>query len=385
LSGAGMVTQKLQFNGSLFDGHSAQKQPVRVELTPYHITLTIPGRPSINWRYSDIRWTAETVPFQIEHQVNTPKGEILETLVVEDPNFYENCGRIASGNFPCTTTKNSFNWEIFLAGILLILLFFYAAFKIVPPYFVDQLVDKIPVEWEETLGDGVLSAFPVEKNPDPKVMALLTDILRLLKKSKPEETPYNLKIFILPTDKINALALPGANIIVFEGLLKVAESPEELAGVLAHEAQHIFLKHSTRGILRNMASGMLMALVLGDVNTVMESVVSIAGQLDTLGFSRKMETEADIKGVELMLDAKINPQGMLSIFKKLLKEELELEESKKSSSVSKNAKELFSYLSTHPSAKRRLEKLKTHIKNNSKKLWIPLYPNSNWNEIKPKD
>jgi beta-barrel assembly-enhancing protease len=380
-----MVTPKLQFNGSLFDGQSAQKQPVRIELTPYHITLTIPGRSAVKWPYLDIRWAAETIPFHIEHQLNTPKGARLETLVVEDPDFYENCQRIAPDDFSRTTTKNSFNWKLLSAGILSLLLFFYAAFKIVPNYFVDQLVDKIPVKWEETLGDGVLSAFPVEKNPDPKVMALLTDILRLLKQSKPEETPYNLKIFILPTEQINALALPGGNIIVFEGLLKIADSPEELAGVLAHEAQHIFMKHSTRGILRNLASGMLLILVMGDANTVMESVVSIAGQLNTMGFSRKMETEADMKGLKLMLDAKINPQGMLSIFKKLLKEELKIEKNKKNSSASINAKEVFSYLSTHPSAKSRLKKLEQQIENNSKKLWIPLYPNSRWNEIKPRD
>jgi beta-barrel assembly-enhancing protease len=161
----------------------------------------------------------------------------------------------------------------------------------------------------------------------------------------------------LPTEQINALSLPGGNIIVFEELLKIADSPEEIAGVLAHEAQHIFLKHSTRGILQNLASGILLTLVRGDANAVMESVVGIAGQLNTLGFSRKMETEADIKGIELMLEAKINPKGMLSIFKKLLKDELKLEENKKNSSISKNAKDIFSYLSTHPSAKNRIKEL----------------------------
>ena len=49
----------------------------------------------------------------------------------------------------------------------------------------------------------------------------------------------------------------------------------------------------------------------------------------------KMETEADIKGKELMLDAKINPQGMLSIYNKLLKEELNLDENKKNNSSSR--------------------------------------------------
>ena len=290
-----MVTPKLQFSGYLFDGKRAKKQPVRIELTPCHITLTFSGRSAESWPYSEIRWAAETTPFHIEHQLNTPEYEKLEILVVENPEFYENFQRIAPNDFFRTTIKNSFNWKIISAGALILLLFFYTVFKIIPYYFVDQFADIIPLEWEETIGDAVLSTFPVEKNPDPRVMALLTDTLRLLKQSKVEETPYNLKVFILPTEQINALALPGGNIIIFEGLLKITESPEEIAGLLAHEAQHIFLKHSTRGILQNLASGIFITLVRGDANAVMESVVGIAGQLNTLGFSRKMETEADIK------------------------------------------------------------------------------------------
>ena len=212
-----MVTPKLQFSGFLFDGKSAKKQPVRIELKPCHITLTLSGSSAESWHYSDIRWAAETTPFHIEHQLNTPEGERLETLVVENPDFYENCQRIAPNDFSRTTIKYSFNWKIFSGGALILLLFFFAVFKIVPYYFVDKLVDKIPLEWEETIGNTVLSAFPVEKNPDTRVMALLTDILRLLKQSKVKETPYNLKVFILPTEQINALALPGGNIIVFEG------------------------------------------------------------------------------------------------------------------------------------------------------------------------
>jgi hypothetical protein len=53
---------------------------------------------------------------------------------------------------------------------------------------------------------------------------------------------------------------------------------------------------------------------------------------------------------------------MLSIFKKLLKEELKLEENKKNSSISINAKEVLSYLSTHPSAKIRIKKIEQRHK-----------------------
>jgi beta-barrel assembly-enhancing protease len=383
-SGVVVVSPKLKFNGFLFNGKIAHKQPVRIVLTPFNIILAVKGKSAFSWPYSDIRWVGEKPPFHIERDVNFPVKN-LEILVVDEPDFYENCRRIAPADFSRTALKNYFKWKIFSTAILFLLLIFYGALKFFPNYFVDQVVDKIPIEWEETLGNAVLSTFPVEKNPDPKVIALLTDILRILEQSRTEETPYNLKIYTLSTNKINALALPGGNIIIFEGLLKIADSPEELAGVLAHEAQHIFLKHSTQGILRNLASGLLMTLVLGDANTVMGIAINIAGQLNTLGFSRKMETEADIKGVEMMLDAKINPQGMFSIFKKLMKEELKIEGNKKNIPRSKYFYEIFSYISTHPSDKSRLNKIEALIANNSKKLLIPLYPNLNWNEIKPRD
>ena len=235
------------------------------------------------------------------------------------------------------------------------------------------------------MGDAVLSAFQVDKNPNPEIISLLQNILRLLEQNAPGDNPYNLKIYILPTKQINALALPGGNIIIFDGLLKVADSPEELAGVLAHEVQHIFLKHSTQGILRNFASGMLLALFMGDTNVVLDGILNMTDQLNSLGLNRKMEFEADAKGMELMLNAKINPQGMLTIFEKLLKKELKQQKGKEDNSSSANTNKLFSYLSTHPLAENRLAKLERKIKNNSEKLWIPLYPNSHWKKIKPKD
>ena len=379
-----MVTRKLQFSGALFDGQSANKHPVQIKLTPRHISLTVQGGAAVNWPYSNLRWTAETIPFQIEHESDTPAGKRLETLVVEDPDFYENCNQIAPEEFSRTKNRNAFNWKIFFSGILILVIFLYGTFKVFPDYLVNQFVDEIPVEWEEALGNAILSAFPVDKNPDEEIISLLQNILRLLKHNAPEDTPYNLKIHILPTKQINALALPGGNIIIFEGLLRVADSPEELAGVLAHEAQHIFLKHSTRGILRNFASKMLLALVMGDANVVLDGMLNMTEQLNSLGLNRKMEFEADAKGMDLMLDAKINPQGMLTIFKKLLKEELKEQKIKTGNSSSENSNKLFSYLSTHPLAENRLAKLEEQIKNNSGRLWIPLYPDSQWEQIKPK-
>ena len=124
-----MVSPKLQFNGHLFNGKSAHKQPVRIVLTPFNIILTVQGKSAISWPYSDIRWAAEKPPFHIERDANFPVKN-LEILVVDESDFYENCQRIAPSNFSRTALKNYFKWKIFSAGILSLLLIFFGAFKI---------------------------------------------------------------------------------------------------------------------------------------------------------------------------------------------------------------------------------------------------------------
>lgn len=57
--------------------------------------------------------------------------------------------------------------------------------------------------------------------------------------------------FHLADDKrVNAFAVPGGDIVVNRGLLAATRSPEELAGVLAHEIQHLALRHSLQGVAR---------------------------------------------------------------------------------------------------------------------------------------
>jgi predicted Zn-dependent protease len=223
--------------------------------------------------------------------------------------------------------------------------------------------------------------FPVVQKPDQEVIKVLQDTVDILKQSlQGTPPPYDLKVYILPVKQVNALALPGGPIVIFEGLLYKAESPEELAGVLAHEIQHILLRHSTRGILRNMAESMLVTIFLGDMNSVMEGIVQLAGQLETLGLSREMEAEADQKGMELILSANIDPHGMIRIFEKLMQEESkELPQGK---TVSKE-NDFSSYFSTHPSGQNRLARLEKQMNSHANKTWTPLFPNLDWNEIKP--
>jgi Zn-dependent protease with chaperone function len=380
-----MTARKLHFAGVLFDGKSARKQPVDVELTPQDIILKKPGHEPIHWFYPYLRWAANTTnPFHIEHgEINS---EDLETLVVEDPDFYNSVSRIAPDSFSAVGKQAEINWKIYVVGILILIFSAYVFIKAVPAYLADRMMDKIPVEWEVTLGQSILKMLPVEQKPNQKVLMVLQDTVDLLEQSVEGNHPYNLKIYIWLEKEVNALALPGGAMLVSTGLLNQAESPEELAGVIAHEIQHVLLRHSTRGILRNLGQSMLLALFVGDVNAIMANVVNLAGTLETLGLSRDMETEADQKGMELILAANIDPHGMIRIFEKLTQEESSQEEDNKKKVNSRdNDIKVFSYFSTHPSSQNRLSNLAKQIKPHENRTWMPLFPNLDWNEIKTKN
>ena len=373
-----MTARKLQFAGSLFDGRSSQKHLVDVELTPQEIILKAPGDKPIRWAYPQLRWAADTSPFHIEHCAEG--DEDLETLVVDDPDFYRSVLEIAPKSFSSRENESKFNWKLYSVGILVLIFSAYVFIKTVPSFLADQMVEKIPIEWEVTVGQSILKMLPVAQKPDPEVLKVLQDTVDFLKQSLPGN-PYDLKVYILPVEQVNALALPGGPIVIFEGLIDKAESPEELAGVLAHEIQHILLRHSTRGILRNLAKSMLVTLFLGDVNSVMEGIVQLAGQLETLGLSREMEAEADQKGMELILAANIDPHGMIRIFKKLMQEDFSQKKLPKEKPVSEE-NDLSSYFSTHPSSQNRLARLEKQMRSHENRIWTPLFPNLDWNEIK---
>ena len=373
-----MTARKLQFAGSLFDGRSSQKHLVDVELTPQEIILKAPGDKPIRWAYPQLRWAADTSPFHIEHCAEGDEG--LETLVVDDPDFYRSVLEIAPKSFSSRENESKFNWKLYSVGILVLIFSAYVFIKTVPSFLADQMVEKIPIEWEVTVGQSILKMLPVAQKPDPEVLKVLQDTVDFLKESLPGN-PYDLKVYILPVEQVNALALPGGPIVIFEGLIDKAESPEELAGVLAHEIQHILLRHSTRGILRNLAESMLVTIFLGDMNSVMEGIVQLAGQLETLGLSREMEAEADQKGMELILAANIDPHGMILIFKKLMQEDFSQKKLPKGKPVSEE-NDLSSYFSTHPSSQNRLARLEKQMRSHENRIWTPLFPNLDWNEIK---
>ena len=109
---------------------------------------------------------------------------------------------------------------------------------------VELAVSRIPVEWEQKLGESAyrdfLSHQEVMKG-GPAVTALGEMTQRLTEQIL--NNPYKFEVTVVKSDVVNAFALPGGYVVVFTGLMKKAESGEEVAGVLSHELNHVLQRH----------------------------------------------------------------------------------------------------------------------------------------------
>ena len=156
---------------------------------------------------------------------------------------------------------------------------------------------------------------------DPRLAGYVQNIgLGLAKQTEYQQYPY--QFTILNTQIVNAFALPGGFVYITRGLLALASSEAELAGVLSHELAHVTARHGAeRRTAQQVAQ---LGLLLGAVGlraAGLPSDLMQIGQTVALaaikGYSREHEFEADTLGVRYMSRAGYNADAMASFLRSL--------------------------------------------------------------------
>jgi predicted Zn-dependent protease len=211
---------------------------------------------------------------------------------------------------------------------------------------VELAVDRIPVEWEQKLGESAYKDFLAHQDIMKEGLAVsaVEEITHRLVEQIPNN-PYKFEVTVVKSDVVNAFALPGGYIVVFTGLMKKADSGEEVAGVMGHELNHVLQRHGLERIVKQLGLVAVVSIVLGDHQGLAGMMKQLGVELMTLKFGREQETEADLTGLQLLYRAKIDPSGMIRFFEEL----------------SEKDKGRTEWLSTHPMSSGRDERLKAEL------------------------
>lgn len=180
----------------------------------------------------------------------------------------------------------------------------------------------------------------------------LNNLGRRLSANAPgEKFPYRFKVVNDRT--INAFALPGGPIYINRGVIEAADSESQLAGVLAHEASHVALRHGTNQASKASAAQMPLAILGGMLGS--NSTKAVLAQLGAsfavnsilLKYSRTAESQADVMGTQILYDSGYDARAMAQFFEKI-------EALQKSSGPAE-------FFSNHPNPGNRIERVNQEV------------------------
>ncbi|MCK0169411.1 M48 family metallopeptidase [Jannaschia sp. S6380] len=157
---------------------------------------------------------------------------------------------------------------------------------------------------------------PLAECRDPEGVAALDRMVARV--TRDVELPYDLKVVVMDDSAdpmLNAYAVAGGRITFFESLIRLAESPDEVAAVLAHELGHVVYEDPIRQTLQAASVQAVLVLLVGDL-TGGGILTGVAGQAIVSNYSRGAETRADRFAFDQLTKVGLPPSAMASFFAK---------------------------------------------------------------------
>lgn len=334
-----------QWTAAYLDGRSPVRRPATVRIMATGLEISLDGGGTLWWPLAEVR---QTQGFYAGEQVRLERGAVPEVVVIDDLAFVTALARASPRRSARLhdPARRGLRLRLTVLAALGAIGAAAALYAWGIPALAGVVAGRVPVAWEERLGESVVShvAPPDRRCGDAERLRILDGLLAEVTAALPRRD-YRFRLLVVDAEGVNAFALPGGRIVLLRGLIERTGSAEELAGVLAHEVQHIVHRHTTQALLRHASTGLLVAATVGDVSGMMAFGLESARALSALSYSRRAEEEADLEGMRLLLAARIDPGGMVSFFETIGGRERGA------------GRSAFGYLSTHPATDDRLARL----------------------------
>ncbi len=307
----------LEAEGDYFDGETAEPREVIVKFGEASLTLmTADDMPVTHWALASLRLVAGAGDDQLRL---TPEPGSDERLTIRDRDMIGAIRAVCPDLEHEPRDRRELPRILFWAGgaIAAVLLIVF----VLIPALAGRLAVLIPPKQEALMGEEVVDQiiWILGKAGDgaprfcdaPEGTRALKAMTARLSRAYQGEIPLTVRVLGHPM--INAFAAPGGQVLLFQGLIDAAESPEEVAAVLAHEISHVEARDPTRQALRSAGSAGVLGLILGDfaggalVLAVTEAVMNASYQRDA-------ETDADAFAIRTLTAAKLPTRPFADFF-----------------------------------------------------------------------
>ena len=309
-------------DATYYDGEKAGTETVCLVSEGGWLRIERPdGKLLTHWELSDIRLMRDGAGHAVIHRVDDVHDA---RLVLADQATADRLAQIAPNlrkRPPAGgALKKAGAWLGAAVAAIGLMIF------VIIPGLANQLALFIPPEREAAIGRAAMSQIErflnggdapswICSSPEGDIaLAKMTD--RLMGE---RELPYDLQVAVVRHPLVNAFAAPGGYVVLMEGLVDRAETPEEVAGVLAHEIGHVAARDPIRLTLRAAGSAGILTLILGDA-TGAAAITIAAEQLLSASYTRQAETEADLYALDMLAEANVSAEGFASFFDRLREE-----------------------------------------------------------------
>lgn len=298
-----------------FDGDTPAPFAVDPRIEGGELVIALSDGRDIRWPVKDIRRLPDSAAKT--NAILRWTGDPVARLILKEPKLLRALPRLTRRAPPKGRGRLA-AWALGAVAAVVVQVF------VLVPLLADNLAGFIPPRGERALGEATLGhiraaldssglgEIPVCEAPDGRV-ALDALTARLTEGTKYAD---GLSVLVLDHPMVNAFALPGGYVVLFDGLIAASEGPDGVTAVLAHEIGHVASRDPTRNALRSAGSIGVLGLLLGDFAGG-AVVLMLSEQLISAQYSQAAEAGADAFAHEMLEDAGINPGALGDMFETL--------------------------------------------------------------------
>lgn len=298
-----------------FDGHSPRAQACELRIEGQELVLMVDGTVR-RYPVHQVRWAERRSHGQ--RQSELPDGSLIQHAEAVEWDAW----RRASGQQDGVVVGWMQSWRATLVAMGATMLFLAAAWTWGVPWLSQTLAQQVPRSLEARLGEQGMRqldrAFLQPSALSPQQQEALRARFKWAVEraySQGDAPPWQLSFHRSKALGANAFALPGGHIVITDELVKLlADQPDALNGVLAHELGHVHHRHGLDLMVRASLVSALVGVVLGDASGFLATVPAT---LATQSYSRDAEREADAFAARLLDQSGVSPSVMVAFFERI--------------------------------------------------------------------